>query len=77
MGATVAIRNNAGDTPLDLAYKKKSKVAVIAALEAAARQRPFRFRNLSVRLVAPPDAQYPNLPRITLELEEHPVIAYP
>ena len=36
-GANVAIRNNAGDTPLDLAYKKKSKAAVIAALEAAAR----------------------------------------
>ena len=37
VGANVAIRNNAGDTPLDLAYKKKSKAAVIAALEAAAR----------------------------------------
>ena len=36
-GANVAIRNNAGDTPLDLAYKKKSKAAVIAALEAGAR----------------------------------------
>ena len=36
-GANVAIRNNAGDTPLDLAYKKRSKAAVIAALEAAAR----------------------------------------
>ena len=36
-GANVAIRNNAGDTPLDLAYKKKSKAAVIATLEAAAR----------------------------------------
>ena len=36
-GGNVAIRNNAGDTPLDLAYKKKSKIAVIAALEAAAR----------------------------------------
>ena len=36
-GANVAIRNNAGGTPLDLAYKKKSKAAVIAALEAVAR----------------------------------------
>lgn len=36
-GANAAIRNNAGDTPLDLAYEKKSKAAVIAALEAAAR----------------------------------------
>ena len=36
-GANVAIKNNAGDTPLDLAYKNRSKAAVIAALEAAAR----------------------------------------
>ena len=36
-GANVAIRNNAGDTPLDLACEKRSKAAVIAALEAATR----------------------------------------
>ena len=36
-GGRRRIRNNTGDTPLDLAYKKKSKAAVIAALEAAAR----------------------------------------
>ena len=35
------------------------------------------FAALSVRLVAPPDAQYPDFPRITLKLEEHPVSAYP
>ena len=45
-GANVAIRNNAEDTPLDLAYKQKSKAAVIAALGSGRAIAPFPLPEL-------------------------------